>query len=519
VPVDVDDPPARRETVLADASARTLVTQARRGGEFTWFEGPIVHVDRLSPQHDNHPHQVPQALTGDHVAYVIYTSGSTGAPKGVMVRHSSIASLIAAAGQVLPFGPGDVWTLAHASAFDFSVWELWGPLLSGGRVLPVPRETARDPRRLWHLMCTEQVTMLSATPSALHQLDPADVDFRDSTLRAVVLGGERCDPRRLAGWLAGNRPTMLNMYGITETTVHVTSRRLTAADVSIGGSPIGRALPGQRMHVVDGHGVPVAAGGRGELLVGGTGVARGYLGRPGLTADRFRPDHLGGEPGARLYRSGDLGRLLPDGAVDYLGRLDDQLKVRGYRIEPAEIEAALAGHPDVAAAAAGVTVAGDQRQVLTAYVVPATPTAGIRLSSRDLRRFLAERLPPHLVPASYVVLGQLPLTRNGKLDRAALAATPVAAGAVAESDRPHTATEGTLAELWRDLLGLPAVGVHDDFFDIGGDSLAVTRLHARLPALFGVELPMRRLYHALTIEAQAAVIDDLLTVDSPGSAS
>jgi nonribosomal peptide synthetase protein BlmVII len=257
--------------------------------------------------------------------------------------------------------------------------------------------------------------------------------------------------------------------------------------------------------------VPAAPGGQGELIVGGAGVARGYLGLPGRTAERFRPDNAGGPAGARVYLSGDVVRRDPSGELDYLGRADEQAQLRGYRLEPGEIAAALTGHPAVAAAAAIVRRDG-HRAYLAAYVVPA---AAAIPSATELRTFLAGRLPRFMVPHAFVVLERLPLTRNGKLDRAALPAPPPGGTA---GPRPRTATERALAELWRELLGVPSVGVHDDFFALGGDSLLVALLHARLPEAFGVELPMRKIYTALDIASLADAIDDLAAARAAAAA-
>jgi nonribosomal peptide synthetase protein BlmVII len=365
----------------------------------------------------------------------------------------------------------------------------------------------RDPERLWQIVRDQQVTVFSATPTAFHSVLTAAASGRHA-VRTVVLGGERCEPAKLRTWLVADspdRPTVVNMYGITETTVHVTWRPLTAADANGVTSPVGRPIPGAAVYVVDHAGVPTAPGGVGEFYVGGHGVARGYLNRPGLTADRFRPDDLGGRPGARLYRSGDVGRVQDDGGLVYLGRADQQLKIRGYRIEPGEVEAALVEHPGVAAAAVCAAHVAE-RACLVGYVVPAP--GGEPPTAAELRRHLIDRLPAYLVPAAYAVLERLPLTRNGKLDRTALTAMP-ATVASTDDALPRSATERALAAVWCELLNLSAVGIHDDFFELGGDSLLVTRLHARLHLLFGVELPMRRLYQALDIATQAAAIEDL----------
>jgi len=515
VPLEPTDPPARQEATIRDAGDAALLVSARLADRFAWYGGPILPVD--GPDEGDVAHPGRRAVP-DQVAYVIYTSGSTGTPKGVVVSHRNVLAMFDGTAAVLDLGPDDVWTLAHSSAFDFSVWELWGALRCGGRLVVLGPDAMRDPVQLWRTMTAEQVTVFSATPSAFRALQPAAVDTGAgrTALRYVVFGGERCDPVTLAPWLEayGDRqPRLVNLYGITETTVHATHRRLRAADAEQDESPIGAPLPGVTVRVIDRDGVPVLAGGQGELCVGGTGVARGYLRRPGLTADRFRPDEApaAGATGRRRYGSGDLVRLRPDGELSYLGRIDQQVKLRGHRIEPAEIEAALAAHPDVAAAA--VTLRTDaERSYLVGYVVP---RPGVRPSASRLRRHLAERLPAYLVPARYAVLDQLPLTRNGKLDYAALPSPD--RGAELTDRPPRTPTQRKLAALWCELLGLDAVGVDDNFFELGGDSLLVTRLHARLPGTFGVDLPMRQVYQALDVASLAEAIDQLRTESEPAS--
>jgi len=379
-------------------------------------------------------------------------------------------------------------------------------LLHGARLVLLPPGAALEPAALWQTLAREQVTTLSLTPTAFQSLLGA-APAAGGALRTVVLGGEACDPHRFSTWLRGpgeQGPHLVNMYGITETTVHVTHRLLTAADLepAAPASPIGEPLDGMWARVAGPGGVPAAPGGQGELIVGGAGVARGYLGQPGRTAERFRPDDIGGPAGSRAYLSGDIVRRDSSGQLDYLGRADEQMQLRGYRVEPGEIIAALTAHPAVAAAATAVRRDGN-RACLTAYVVPA---AAVAPSATELRAFLAGRLPGFMIPGAFVVLDKLPLTRNGKLDHAALPAPPPGGTA---GPPPRTATEAVLAELWQELLGVPSVGIHDDFFALGGDSLLVALLHARLPDAFGVELPMRKVYTSLDIASLAGVIDDL----------
>ncbi|WIM94381.1 amino acid adenylation domain-containing protein [Actinoplanes oblitus] len=317
---------------------------------------------------------LPGTAGPDDLAYVIYTSGSTGTPKGVMVEHRNVTRLFTATDHWFRFGADDVWTLFHSAAFDFSVWEIWGPLLHGGRLVVVPDETTRNPKDFYALLCAEQVTVLNQTPSAFRQLIAAQGDNPvPHRLRTVIFGGEALEPASLRPWRRrpANRDTeLINMYGITETTVHVTYHRLTDADLDATASPIGVPIPDLHAVVLDRHRRPAPAGAVGELYVGGAGVARGYLNRPELTAERFLPDPFSADPRARLYRTGDLARQLPDGTLQYRGRNDQQVKIRGFRIELGEIEARLAEHDGVEDARVLVRDFGDDDRRLVGYVVP-----------------------------------------------------------------------------------------------------------------------------------------------------
>ncbi|WP_217165917.1 non-ribosomal peptide synthetase [Streptomyces sp. AC512_CC834] len=446
------------------------------------------------------------AVTPDHAAYVIYTSGSTGRPKGVVVPHQNVVRLLDTTDAWFGFGTDDVWTLFHSIAFDFTVWELWGALLYGGRLVVVPHDVSRSPDDFRELLARERVTVLNQTPSAFYQLMRADARARSElSLRHVVFGGEALDVGRLADWYerhADDAPRLVNMYGITETTVHVTHQELDAAmAVAGGGGAIGRGIPDLRVYVLDGALRPVPDGVPGELYVAGPGLARGYLGRPDLTADRFVACPFG-PAGARMYRTGDLGRWRADGTLDYLGRADQQVQLRGFRVELGEIATVLGRHPRVAEAAvvAREDRPGDQR--LVAYVVIRDlDEAGDGLeTAAELRGFAGARLPDYMVPAAVVRLAALPLTANGKLDRRALPAPEYAT-----SDRgPRTAEEKALCAVFADALGLERVGVDDDFFALGGHSLLATRIVNRVRAELGAELGVRDLFEAPSAAALAA---------------
>jgi amino acid adenylation domain-containing protein len=476
VPLDPDYPRERLAFLIADACAHVVVTRAEQAATIEpGIQRVLLDADAEVIARRSSRLLSTDGAGADHPLYVIYTSGSTGRPKGVIVTHRNVARLFAATEPWFGFGEGDVWTLFHSFAFDFSVWEIWGALLYGGRLVVVPYWVSRAPDVFHHLLRDEGVTVLNQTPSAFRQLIPAAC--RDGaeplSLRCVIFGGEALDPRHLAPWFerfGDCRPRLVNMYGITETTVHVTYRLISQGDARSSRSLIGGPLSDLSLRLLDAALRPVPVGVPGEICVGGEGLARGYLGRPELTAERFIPDPYAGDPGARLYRSGDLARWLPDGDLEVLGRIDSQVKVRGFRIELGEIEVAMETHPGVRASA---VVAREER--LVGYVVPrdgAVPAA-------ELRAFLQDRLPGHMVPAAFVTLAALPLTRHGKLDRAALPAPDRAAAAEVLYAPPETPVERALAASWTEVLGVPRVGLDDDFFALGGDSIRAIQVRVR----------------------------------------
>jgi amino acid adenylation domain-containing protein len=527
VPVDSSAPVERLAHVLSDSAPRVLLVDGAVPEGLDAGEATVVDVAaddwKSLPDHDLEP--LPGASPAD-LAYVIYTSGSTGLPKGVLVEHRQVTRLFTSTKDWFAFGPEDVWTLFHSFAFDFSVWEMWGALLHGGRLVVVTPEVARSPGEFYALLCEEGVTVLNQTPSAFGQLIGAQGENgAPHRLRTVVFGGEALDTSALRPWFA--RPVngateLVNMYGITETTVHVTHRVVTEADTGSAVSPIGGPLPDLTVYLLDEQGNPVPAGEVGELYVGGAGVARGYLNRPELTAQRFLDDPFAGVPGARMYRSGDLARQLPDGALEYHGRNDDQVKIRGYRIELGEISSRLNEHPGVGTCA--VVVREDQpgHKQLVAYVVPADgqDESALRTELDELAR---RALPEYMVPGAYLVLASLPLTANGKLDRAALPAPGIDAFAGREDEEyvaPATETERLLATLWAELLGFEAgrISTHDNFFALGGHSLRVTVLVARLREA-GLRLSVRDLFSDPTLAALAARIDENTAADGAVTAT
>ncbi|MFI1130108.1 amino acid adenylation domain-containing protein [Streptomyces althioticus] len=513
LPLDPGQPAERLRLVVEDAAPVVLVTEqahahlADAAVPAVLLDDPQVTADLARRSGADLTDAERHGPTGpSDTAYIIHTSGSTGRPKGVPVPHVNVVRLFAAAAEHFDFRADDVWTLFHSYAFDFSVWEIWGALLHGGRLVVVPYAVSRSPREFLDLLHREGVTVLNQTPSAFEQLVDADAELGGGTgaLRYVVFGGEALRPARLRPWTERHgldRPALVNMYGITETTVHVTHHRLTAADLDDPrrAGAIGTPLADLRVHLLDAEGRPVPPGATGEMYVSGAGVATGYLHRPELTAERFLDDPYG-PPGTRMYRSGDLARRRPDGTLDYLGRADAQIQLRGFRVEPGEIEAVLAAHPGVSRAAVVPRHAGSGALHLVAYTVPSGDAPA---SPADLRAHAAAHLPEHMVPAACVPVDALPLTANGKLDVQALPDPDFTAAA--SGTRPTTPEQALVCALFEDVLQLPreSVGVDAGFFDLGGDSLLATRLLARLRHETGAEIPIAALFETPTPAALA----------------
>jgi amino acid adenylation domain-containing protein len=469
VPVDPDAPAARAGQILAQAHLRHLVVD----GVDRYAVEEMVAVG-------------PPAEVPSDAAYVIFTSGSTGTPKGVVVTHGNVCALVeSAAGTGVP--ANGVWSQVHTHNFDFSVWEMWVPLLAGGICVVVPSEVVADPHRFAHLLERHEVAVLNIVPSVFRGLAAAVAEsgLRLPALREVIFGGEAVDAEVIRQWWAtgaAEQAVLRNMYGITECTVHVTTHDLTptSLDDAAPGTPIGRPLPHLRVELLDG-GQPVPAGAIGEIHVAGTGVAQGYLGRRDLTAQRFvRSD------GEVWYRSGDLARQLPDGTLAYVGRADDQVKVRGIRIEPGETEAALRAHPDVHQACV-VAVRQPGGAVDLAAAVTPRQTDGARPDPALLRDHLLELLPVAFVPSVIRWLDLLPATESGKIDRAEVTALLAAARA------EHVHSDDPLAQLWARAVGDSGAARTAGFLSLGGHSLSAVRLVADVEEMFGVRLPLTRL--------------------------
>jgi amino acid adenylation domain-containing protein len=500
VPIDPESPRERIEYIIEDSRAKALLAELR----FLDLKISTMRtvIDVRAPLDDSSDDPVDLNQPAD-LAYVIYTSGSTGKPKGCLVTHHNVARLMRGTEEIFGFNADDVWTLFHSYAFDFSVWEIWGALLYGGKLVVVPYETSRSPEKFHDLVARERVTVLNQTPSAFRQFIVADrnsAPLSPPSLRFVIFGGEALEFASLKPWFdryGDEEPRLVNMYGITETTVHVTYRRVRASDLAAGRSLIGIPLPDLYVRILDARMRPLPLGATGEIHVGGGGLARGYHRRPELTRARFVPDPFDADGQTLLYKSGDLGRYHPGGEIEYLGRSDQQVKIRGFRIECGEVEAALRGLAGVSDAVV-VTVDEEGEKALATYCVAE------RIDPAAIRGELRRILPDHMIPSYFVRLDRLPLTSNGKLDRKALP-DPRDVQAVGEGDEAplENEFEEMVAGVWKELLRIDRVGRDDNFIELGGDSIkaiqAVTRLRRR-----GLKIDVADLLKSETVATIAA---------------
>ncbi|WP_160716659.1 non-ribosomal peptide synthetase [Chitinophaga solisilvae] len=484
VPVDPSFPEERKQYILQDAGIRLILTDEERTEEAATCVNVVTTGFSAFPVTNLPARATPQGL-----AYVIYTSGTTGQPKGVMISHRNVARLFFNDASLFTFTERDVWTMFHSCNFDFSVWEMYGALLYGGRLVVVPAAVARDSYRCWQLIREKGVTVLNQTPSAFYQLMQVALedDYEITALRYVIFGGEALQPARLTAWKnAYPGVKLINMYGITETTVHTTFKEMTIAEMGMPASNIGVPIPTAGVYILDGRQQLMPVGVPGELCVCGAGLAKGYMNNPALTQEKFVPDPF--RPGELLYRSGDIGRWLPDGNIEYIGRKDHQVKIRGYRIETGEVETALLRHERIKSA---LVIArpepGGSHHALVAYI-----TATEQLEARALKQYLSGILPEYMVPAWFVQLDAFPLTANGKTDRKALPDPAKDGLSGGESYvAPQTTAEKQLAAIWEAVLGREAVGRHDNFFELGGHSLAamqvISRVHHGMKVQIGLQ--------------------------------
>ncbi|WP_246797359.1 non-ribosomal peptide synthetase [Burkholderia perseverans] len=512
VPLDPAYPVERLAYTLNDSAPLAVLVQADTRDVLGELSVPVIAIDEAADASDaraDNP-DVP-GVTSRSLAYVIYTSGSTGQPKGVMIEHRNVTRLFSATEAWFHFDASDAWALFHSFAFDFSVWEIWGALLHGGRLVIVPKLVSRSPQDTYALICESSVTVLNQTPSAFRQLIAAQAESdRRHQLRNVIFGGEALEVGMLRPWYDDARNAdcqLVNMYGITETTVHVTYWPLSATGSNGTPASIGRPIPDLSAYVVDANLNPMPIGVAGELCVGGAGLARGYLNRPELTAQRFVRNPFVDDENARLYRTGDLARFLPDGTLEYLGRIDTQVKIRGFRIELGEIEAALSALDGVrqVLVLAREDEPGDKQ--LVAYLVFDAQVE--QADTAALRTALSRTLPDFMLPAHFVTLDRFPLTANGKIDRAALP-RPMQTRDEQQYVAPRTSIEERLAAIWAQVLRLERVGVTDNFFVSGGDSIRAVSVLSKAKAQ-GLAFALVDLFTHPTIEnlAQALSLDEV----------
>ena len=529
VPLDPAYPSDRIAYMARDAGVRLVLTHTDAAGTLPdalpdALDG-LQSLNLAAPdtraQADACPDTDPGiAIDPGHAAYVIYTSGSTGQPKGVVVTHANVLRLMDTCQDRFGFGHDDVWTLFHSYAFDFSVWEIWGAWLHGGRLVTVPYRVSRDPAAFLDLLGREAVTVLNQTPTAFYNLIGALPDKApDLALRYVIFGGEALEPARLGPWFDryGDRgPEIVNMYGITETTVHVTWQTITANTARRTAlSPIGTPLPDLACHILDRNMIPVDCNVPGEIYVAGAGIARGYLDKPALTAERFVPNPFAETPGERLYKTGDIANRDQDGNINYIRRADSQIQLRGFRIELGEIEAVIAKNKNVQNVAV-TTKTTNKITNINAFVVATAPAldAGARKSLvSELRRDTELILPRHMQPASYAIIDEFPLSPSGKLNRGALPDIAPTSESLAEIIAPRSGMEATVLQTWKKVLEIDEFGVTDNFFDLGGHSLTTIRLANELERVFGFPVPISWIFDGPTIEQLVARFQDTDAID------
>ncbi|ANF97987.1 non-ribosomal peptide synthetase [Paenibacillus bovis] len=493
VPVDADYPEERIRFMLEDSGSQLLLLRSELRAQFDHFTGTMIELDHAASYSEStaplesYNHQ-------EDLAYVIYTSGTTGKPKGTLIEHRNVVRLLFNDCNLFDFGPGDTWTLFHSCCFDFSVWEMYGALLYGGCLVIVPAMTAKSPAQFLQLLKDRQVTVLNQTPTYFYQLMQEELGHEDSHLglRMIIFGGEALSPALLGEWRSRYpHVQLINMYGITETTVHVTYKEITETEIALGRSNIGTTIPTLGAYILNEQRHLQPIGIAGEMYITGDGLARGYLNRPETTAEKFIEHAF--VPGERMYRSGDLARWLPDGSIEYLGRIDHQVKIRGYRIELGEVESRLLQIDGIREAVVIAHTEASGQKSLAAYF-----TADIQLTASTLRSEMASELPGYMIPSYFVQMEQMPLTPNGKLDRRALPQPEAGVWTGAVYEAPRTPAEQALAEVWQGILGSQQIGIHDHFFDLGGDSIKAIQISSRLFQA-GYKLEIKDLFKYPTI--------------------
>ena len=506
VPLDLGYPKERLSFMLTDAQAPVLLTQQELLGQLPHYDGHIVCLDRDCETISTLPHTDPPCrTTGGKLACVLYTSGSTGKPKGVAVRQCGVIRLVCKPNYVALSPQETVGQVANV-AFDAATFEIWGALLNGGRLAIIAQDTVLTTEAFVTALERYRITCLFLTTALFNTVSLAMPDaFRG--VRQLLFGGEACDPERVRAVLEAGAPeNLIHVYGPTETTTFATFYPVQGVRRGDRTIPIGRPIANTQIYILDRQLRPVPVGVVGELHIGGDGVARGYLNRPELTKEKFIANPFSADPRSRLYKTGDSARYLPDGNIEFLGRMDNQVKIRGYRIELGEIESVLDQHPAIQSSVVAVREDAPGDKQLVGYVVPRT---GRSFDVVEARKYLKEKLPEYMLPSAFVTLNELPLTPNGKIDRRALPAPDQNRAAWKDVYHPpRTPIEETLAGIWAELLKLDKVGIHDNFFDLGGHSLLATQVISRMRNAFSIDVPLRQIFDAPTIAEMATIITE-----------
>lgn len=490
VPIDVNYPEERVAYIEKDSCCKVVI-----GDEELSVYNKVQ--ERYSKENIN------KISYPDSLMYIIYTSGTTGNPKGVMIQNNNVVRLLKTDKALFDFGSDDVWTMFHSYCFDFSVWEMYGALLNGGKLIIIPLKTARDPLAFLSVLKEEKVTVLNQTPSVFYNVTREELKCLESDLklRYVIFGGEALAPANLKGWNEKYPSTkLINMYGITETTVHVTYKHITSVEIEKNCSNIGKPIPTLTCYIVDEHQNLVPFGAVGELYVGGDGVARGYLNKEALTKEKFLVSPF--KEGEKLYRSGDMARLLDSGELEYLGRRDHQVKIRGYRIELGEIESAITEFSDAISQVIVLASDVNGEKSLVAYIVSSN------IDKKKLRVFLTGKLPEYMVPGFYIEVDQLPLTHNGKIDRKLLPSVQGSDLVLGNYTAPVNDTQRSLVSIWQEVLGIDNIGIRSNFFELGGHSLIISQVINRIHKQLGKSVSFKEFFSHPSIEELSGILED-----------
>lgn len=496
VPIDPSYPEERIQYILSDCKAKVIVTYGAT------IESEICVID-LSCKEDMEiqAENLQRVNNPEDLIYLIYTSGTTGKPKGVMIEHRNVVRLFVNDDFKYDFNADDVWTMFHSYCFDFSVWETYGATLFGGKLIVLSKEEVKDSFAVMDIIKNKGVTVLNQVPSAFYNLLDADSEENELKLRYLIFGGESLKPQRLLKWYEWHpKVKIVNMYGITETTVHATYREIGKKEIENGISDIGKAIPTLSIHIMNGNslceiGVP------GEICIAGTGVARGYLNNPELTEKRF-VDNMFGE--GKMYRSGDLGKWLPDGNIEYIGRADEQVKIRGFRIELGEIDSAIRKIDEVKDVAVIVRENKNSEKEINAYII--SENSSIASITREE---LKEHLPEYMIPAKIMKIDSFPVTSNGKLDKKALPE-------IKELNErnyvaPTTPLEEEMVQLWGEMLSMDSIGIDDNFIELGGHSLIATKIVHQISQMYDINLSIIEfLTDGLTIRTLSQIVEEKL---------